>query len=268
MGLGRGRGPAPDFSMASELLRTVNLVKRFGQFAAVDRVSFTLGERQRVGIVGPNGAGKTTFFNLVTGYYVPDEGRILYAGADVTYAPAQRRVAMGLVRTFQLASTFDALSVLDNLVLALFSRLHSGSRVGRMLATPRRQYYHDPRVQDILQRFQLAPLQNRLVRHLSLGEKRRLEIAMAILSEPRVLMLDEPLAGLSEAEIRQVMDVLREQAGQRAMVVVEHKVSHLIGFVERLVVLHEGRVIAEGTPEECLRDPEVRRSYWRVGGEP
>ena len=254
--------------MTSELLRTVDLVKRFGQFVAVDRVNFSLGDRQRVGIVGPNGAGKTTFFNLVTGYHLPDEGRILYAGVDVTHLPPQRRVAMGLVRTFQLASTFDALPVLDNLVLALFSRLHGGTHVGRMLATPRRRYYDDPRVQEALERFQLAPLRDRLVRHLSLGEKRRLEIAMAILSEPRILMLDEPLAGLSEAEIQRVMEVLREQAGQRALVVVEHKVSHLLGFVERLVVLHEGRVIAEGTPEECLQDPEVRRSYWRVGGEP
>jgi len=258
--------PGAELSEA-EILKTVDLTKRFGSFVAVDRVNFSLREGEVVGIVGPNGAGKTTFFNLVTGYHTPDEGRVLYLGADVTHAPPQRRVALGLVRTFQLASTFDALPVVDNLVLALFSRLHSGSSVHRLLTTPRRRYYDDPRVREALERFQLVGLRDRLVRHLSLGEKRRLEIAMAILSEPRVLMLDEPLAGLSEAEIHQVMEVLRSQVGHRSLVVVEHKVSHLLGFAQRLVVLHEGRVIAEGSPEECLRDPEVRRSYWRVGGE-
>ncbi len=253
--------------MSEEILRTVDLTKRFGSFVAVDRVNFSLREGEVVGIVGPNGAGKTTFFNLVTGYYVPDGGRVFYLGEDVTRTSPQHRVARGLVRTFQLASTFDALSVVDNLALSLFSRLHTGERVARMLATPRRRISDDPRVQEALERFLLVPLRDRPVRHLSLGEKRRLEIAMAILSEPRVLMLDEPLAGLSEAEIHQVMAVLRSQVGRRPLVVVEHKVSHLLGFVERLVVLHEGRVIAQGLPEDCLRDPEVRRSYWRVGAE-
>jgi len=264
--VGRARG-VPEADLSAEILRTVDLTKRFGSFVAVDHVNFSLREGEVAGIVGPNGAGKTTFFNLVTGYHPPDEGRVVYLGQDVTHAPPQHRVGLGLVRTFQLASTFDALSVLDNLVLARFSRLHSGANVWGLLTAPRRRYYDDPRVQEVLERFQLTGQRDRLVRHLSLGEKRRLEIAMAILSEPRVLMLDEPLAGLSEAEIHQVMDVLRSQVGQRSMVVVEHKVSHLLGFVERLVVLHEGRVIAEGRPEECLQDPEVRRSYWRVGAE-
>lgn len=253
--------------MDDVILRTEAVTKRFGSFVAVDRVDFALREGEVSGIVGPNGAGKTTFFNLVTGYYLPDQGRVLYLGQDVTRATPQRRVALGLVRTFQLTSTFDALSVVDNLVLALFSHLHSGSNMRVLLGTPRRRYYEDPRIQSALERFQLEGMRHRLVRHLSLGEKRRLEIAMAILAEPRVLMLDEPLAGLSEAEIRQVMDVLRSQVGRRSMVVVEHKVSHLLGFVHRLTVLHEGRVIAEGSPEECLQHPEVRRSYWRVGGE-
>jgi branched-chain amino acid transport system ATP-binding protein len=254
----------PEAALSGEVLRTVDLTKRFGSFVAVDRVNFSLREGEVVGIVGPNGAGKTTFFNLVTGH-APDEGQVVYLGQDVTRATPQHRLALGLMRTFQLASAFDALPVVDNLVLALFSRLHSGSRVGPLLTTPRRRYYHDPRVQAVLEQFQLEGMRDRLVRHLSLGEKRRLEIAMAILAEPRVLMLDEPLAGLSEAEIHQVLEVLRSQVGKRSMIVVEHKVSHLLGFVGRLVVLHEGRVIAEGSPEECLQHPEVRRSYWRVG---
>ncbi|MCS7236485.1 MAG: ABC transporter ATP-binding protein [Armatimonadota bacterium] len=253
--------------MGPQILLAEHLTKRFGSFVAVDRVDFSLHEGEVVGIVGPNGAGKTTFFNLVTGYHTPDEGRVLFLGQDVTRASPRRRVELGLVRTFQLASTFDALPVVDNLILALFSRLHSGSDVRRLLATPRRRYYDDPRVQDALEQFHLSARRDRVVRHLSLGEKRRLEIAMAVLSNPRVLMLDEPLAGLSELEIHQVMDVLRSQVGRRSLVVVEHKVSHLLGFVQRLMVMHEGRVIAEGSPEECLKDPEVRRSYWRVGAE-
>ncbi|MFB3817658.1 MAG: ABC transporter ATP-binding protein [Candidatus Methylomirabilales bacterium] len=246
-----------------ELIRAENVTKRFGELVAVDRVNYLLRENEVAGIVGSNGAGKTTFFNLLTGYYPPDEGRILYRGQDVTQASPQRRIALGMMRTFQLTSTFDNLPVSDNLVLAFF-RAHRSASLGSLLFTTRKRYRDHPTIAECLHTFDLEAVRHRPVTQLSLGEKRRLEIAMAVLAEPRVLLLDEPLAGLSESEIRSVLAVLKRHAGRQTILIVEHKISQVEDFLERLTVMHEGRIIADGGYAECLRDPEVRRSYWRI----
>ena len=123
---------------------------------------------------------------------------------------------------------------------------------------------NDPKIVETLETFDLKDLRDRLVKNLSLGEKRRLEIAMAILAEPKVLLLDEPLAGLAESEIQGVLNVLRARVGRQTILIVEHKISHVQGFLQRLTVMHDGRVIADGGVEECLRDPEVRRSYLQI----
>jgi ABC-type branched-subunit amino acid transport system ATPase component len=128
----------------------------------------------------------------------------------------------------------------------------------------RRAHRSDERIAACLETFHLAGLRDREVRHLGLGEKRRLEIAMAIIAEPKVLLLDEPLAGLAESEIQGVLAVLRAHAGRQTILIVEHKISHVRDFVQRLTVMHEGRIIADGGYEECLRHPEVRRSYWQI----
>ena len=231
---------------------------------AVDRVDYSLRENEIAGIIGSNGAGKTTFFNLLTGYFRPDEGAILHKGADVTRMTPQQRVARGITRTFQLTSTFDNLSVTDNLVL-VFVRAHRRSSLAALLLNTCRRYRNEERVRSALATFDLERVRDRLVRHLSLGEKRRLEIAMAVLAEPEVLLLDEPLAGLADSEIRAVLDVLARQAGRQTILIVEHKISHVKDFVQRLTVMHEGRIIADGGYEECMRHPEVRRSYWQIG---
>lgn len=252
-------GPQAD----TELIRTTNVTKRFGELVAVDRVNYVLHENEVAGIVGPNGAGKTTFFNLLTGYYPPDEGTILYRGRDITRASPQERIAMGMMRTFQLTSTFDNLTVIDNLVLA-FYRAHRNPSLSSLLLTTRRRHSNEEKIAESLETFELQHARSRQVRHLSLGEKRRLEIAMAILAEPSVLLLDEPLAGLGELEIKGVLGVLRQHVGRQTILIVEHKISQVEDFLERLTVMHEGRVIADGGFEECLRDPEVRRSYWQI----
>lgn len=246
------------------LIRAESVTKRFGALTAVDRVSYTLRENEVAGIFGSNGAGKTTFFNLLTGYYPPEEGTIWFKGRDVTRTPARERVAMGMMRTFQLTSTFDNLSVVDNLVLAYY-RAHCKVSLLRMFLNTCRAHRNADRVVSALETFDLENVRDRQVRHLSLGEKRRLEIAMAMLAEPQVLLLDEPLAGLAESEIRGVLEVLGRQVGRRTIVIVEHKITAVKEFVQRLVVMHEGRVIAEGGYDECLNHPEVRRSYWQVG---
>jgi branched-chain amino acid transport system ATP-binding protein len=249
------------------VLRADAVSKHFGALTAVDRVTYQVRRNEVAGIFGSNGAGKTTFFNLLTGYYLPDEGSIWYKGADITRAPVQQRVAGGMMRTFQLTSTFDNLSVVDNLVLAYF-RAHCSASLVRMLLSTCRRHRKADKVAAALETFELGAQRDREVRHLSLGEKRRLEIAMSMLAEPEVLLLDEPLAGLAESEIRSVLDVLRKHAGSRTIVIVEHKITAVKDFVHRLVVMHEGRVIAEGGYEECMQHPEVRRSYWQIEAEP
>ncbi|HZN22682.1 MAG TPA: ATP-binding cassette domain-containing protein [Burkholderiales bacterium] len=233
---------------------------------AVDRVDYVLRENEIAGIIGSNGAGKTTFFNLLTGYFTPDDGAILYDGIDVTRLTPQERVKRGIMRTFQLTATFDNLCVADNLVLAYF-RAHRKSSLLHLLMNTCKRHRHDERIVRALETFDLGAVSDRLVKHLSLGEKRRLEIAMSVLAEPRVLLLDEPLAGLSESEIRSVLDVLRRQAGQQTILIVEHKISQVSDFLQRLTVMHEGKIIADGGYEETLRHPAVRRSYWQIGAE-
>jgi branched-chain amino acid transport system ATP-binding protein len=248
------------------ILSAERVTKRFGAVTAVDCVSYAVHEHEVAGIFGSNGAGKTTFFNLLTGQFAPEEGSITYKGRDITRATAQQRVAMGIMRTFQLTSTFDNLSVVDNLVLSYY-RAHRGPSLLGMLATPRKRLRDADEVIEMLEAFDLADKRDREVTHLGLGEKRRLEIAMAMIARPEVLLLDEPLAGLAEPEIRSVLDVLRRQLGRQTIVIVEHKISQVKDFVQRLIVMHEGRVLAEGDYDECMRHPEVRRSYWQVEGE-
>jgi branched-chain amino acid transport system ATP-binding protein len=250
-------GPGP------EILKASGVTKRFGALIAVDRVDYSLREFEVAGIIGSNGAGKTTFFNLLTGYFRPDEGTISYQGRDITRAAPRERVALGMTRTFQLTATFDGLTVVDNLVLAYFKAHRNASLIQLFLNTCR-QHRRDDRIVATLATFDLDAVAGRLVKHLSLGEKRRLEIAMAVLAEPKVLLLDEPLAGLADSEIKGVLAVLTRQVGKQTILIVEHKISHVQDFLQRLTVMHEGRVIADGGYEECLRHPEVRRSYWQI----
>lgn len=252
--------------MSTEIIKTVGVTKCFGALVAVDRVDYSLRENEVAGIIGSNGAGKTTFFNLVTGYYPPDEGSIFYKGRDVTRMTPQQRVALGMTRTFQLTSTFDNLAVIDNLVLVYF-RAHRDSTLLKLLLSTCRRHRNEDKIVATLETFDLQHVRDRLVKNLSLGEKRRLEIAMAVLAEPQVLMLDEPLAGLAESEIKVILEVLGRRVGKQTILIVEHKISHVKDFVQRLTVMHEGRVIADGGYEECLSDPEVRRSYWQIDTE-
>ena len=252
--------------MSTEIIKTVGVTKCFGALVAVDRVDYSLRENEVAGIIGSNGAGKTTFFNLVTGYYPPDEGSIFYKGRDVTRMTPQQRVALGMTRTFQLTSTFDNLAVIDNLVLVYF-RAHRDSTLLKLLLSTCRRHRNEDKIVATLETFDLQHVRDRLVKNLSLGEKRRLEIAMAVLAEPQVLMLDEPLAGLADSEIKVILKVLGRRVGKQTILIVEHKISHVKDFVQRLTVMHEGRVIADGGYEECLSDPEVRRSYWQIDTE-
>jgi branched-chain amino acid transport system ATP-binding protein len=252
--------------LPAEVIQARGVTKRFGALVAVDHVDYSLRENEVAGIIGSNGAGKTTFFNLLTGYFPPDEGTIWHKGEDITRVSPQDRVARGITRTFQLTSTFDNLSVTDNLVLVFF-RVHRHASLAQLLLNTCARFRSDERIAATLESFDLQDVRNRQVKHLSLGEKRRLEIAMAVLAEPEVLLLDEPLAGLADSEIKGILDVLARHIGRQTILVVEHKISHVKDFVQRLTVMHEGRIIADGGYEECLNHPEVRRSYWQIDTE-
>ena len=248
------------------VLESKSVSKRFGSFTAVDQVSYQLCRGEAAGIIGPNGAGKSTFFNLLTGLYPPSEGQISLFSQNVTNLRADQRVMLGVVRTFQLVSVFDTLTVLDNLILSVVRFNPDVGKKSRFVLGSA----HPPAVVDeclaALERVGIAQLAKEKTAQLSYGDKRKLEIAMGLALKPKVLLLDEPLAGLSDGEIIEVLNLVREVCKEITLVIIEHKISRIVDLVTRLSVMHEGKIIADGAPEIVLQDPMVREVYWGAAG--
>ncbi len=244
------------------VLESQSVSKRFGNFTAVDQVSYQLFQGEAAGIIGPNGAGKSTFFNLLTGLYPPSEGRISLFSRDVTNLRADQRVMLGVVRTFQLVSVFDTLSVLDNLVLSVVRFNPVAGKKARFVFGSAHPAAIVEECMAALERVGISHLAKETTAKLSYGDKRKLEIAMGLALKPKVLLLDEPLAGLSDGEITEVLDLVREVHKEMTLVIIEHKISRIVDLVTRLSVMHEGRLIADGVPGEVLQDPTVRQVYW------
>ncbi|HEY6001599.1 MAG TPA: ABC transporter ATP-binding protein [Anaeromyxobacter sp.] len=255
----------PEPSPGDIILETRGATARFGTFTAVDAATYTLRKGETVGIIGPNGAGKSTFFNLITGLVPPAAGTVHLSGLDVTGCAPHERVRRGLVRTFQLVSVFDALPALDNLVLAAIRADPSLARGRRFLLGSSRRPELLRACSAALEHVGLAAKAELPAAELSYGDKRMLEIALALTLRPRVLLLDEPFAGLSDVEIAEVLGLVRRIQGTLSIVIIEHKISYLVDLASRLSVMHEGRFIAEGKPSEVLADATVRQVYW--GGE-
>jgi branched-chain amino acid transport system ATP-binding protein len=239
-------------------LRVDGLVRRFGGVTAVDRVSFTLGPAERVGVIGPNGAGKTTLFRLIAGELRPSAGRIALLDQDVTRASVAGRSWLGLARTFQVSNLFGGLSVLENVRLACQARDRSRWRVWSRM---RRGDAIDGRARDLLARVGLAERAERRVSELSHGEQRQLEIAMALATEPRVLLLDEPAAGLPAVERARLRDLLTALPRSLPYLLIEHDMSFALGLTDRVLCLHNGLTVAFGTPDEVRADPRVQAVY-------
>lgn len=246
------------------VLMTKGLTKRFGDFTAVNKVDFKMESNETLGIIGPNGAGKTTFINLLTGFYFPEEGRVFSEGEDITHLSPARRVKRGIIRTFQLVHVFDNLSVFENLGLSFFRKRENKPFPLRMLFSTLKQPDIAEQVQESLEMLELDHLRGESVANLPLGSKKRLEIAMAFVSDPRIVVFDEPFSGLGDQEVDEVVDVLKKFMHDKTILVIEHKVSKLEEFVDRLAVMHEGEIICIGEVAETLNDPEVRRSYWKL----
>lgn len=262
-------GDQPDPSLAGVgpskkdiILETCGVTKRFESFAAVSGVSWSLRSGEAAGIIGPNGAGKTTLFNLLTGMFPPTGGSVRFRGDDVTRFSAHKRVTRGLVRTFQLVSVFDRITVRENLVLAIVPFANTTAKRTRF-------FFGKTDSQEIVamcdEALRLVGLEGKATRptfQLSYGEKRKLEIALALSLHPVVLLLDEPFAGLSDGEIADVLALIQRVKSKLSLVIIEHKISQIVDLVTRLSVMHEGQLIADGEPREILSDPLVRQVYW------
>ncbi len=243
------------------LLRTEELSIAFGGIKAVDSVSIDIGEYGLHAIIGPNGAGKTTFFNLVTGFYRPSSGKVMFDGKDITKLPIHKRCKLGLARSFQRESIFPRLTVYENIVSALL--VQRGLSLN--LVTPVTGLCKDD-VWAILEDIGLTELADTAASSLSHGDKKRLELGIAVGTKPRMLLLDEPTAGMSPEETMSTMKLIKKLSTEREMNILftEHDMSVVFGIAQRLAVMHEGKVFFEGSPEEVRANDEVQRIY--LGG--
>jgi branched-chain amino acid transport system ATP-binding protein len=244
------------------LLETHELTRSFGALRAVDGLSLKIEAGTLHSIIGPNGAGKTTLFNLLTGTLPPSSGRIVFEGRDITRTRADRIAHLGLARSYQRTSVFPALSLFDNVWVAAFATGKSWSGLGWRRAD------RFPRVAErarfALSDVGLAAKADVPAGEISYGEQRQLELAIALAAAPRVLLLDEPAAGLSPDDSRKMVALVRSLKGRYTIVLIEHKMDIIMSVSDRISVMYFGRLIAEGSPEEIQRNPEVRRAY--LGG--
>jgi branched-chain amino acid transport system ATP-binding protein len=248
--------------MSNLILATKNATKRFDGLVAVNAISYELNDGESAGIIGPNGAGKSTFFNLLTGYFKPDDGQVFYQGKEITNTPSYERVTQGIARTFQLVSVFDSMTVLENMMLA---RIRLGQNYRSKIKFFLKNVHHKELIDDCLQSLDTMGISDKAeekTSDLSYGEKRELEIAIALSLQPKILLLDEPFAGLSQVEIIHISNVIKELKGKFTIAIVEHKISKLMELVDRLSVINEGTLIANGPPDQVINDPRVRECYW------
>ena len=254
-----GRAAAPLASNDALVLRGVT--RRFGALRAVDDVSLSVSAGEKYAILGSNGAGKTTLFNAITGDFPPTEGRIEFFGEDITTLPPHERIRKGLRRTYQSSLLFRDLSVRDNVFLAV--RGVASGRFG--FGRPGPLHPSQRTTEDLLERTRLGHLAQTRVADLAHGQQRQLEIAMALAGAPRLILFDEPAAGLSPAERRELVVLLGALPSHIGYVLIEHDLDIALRVVERVTVMHNGRVLKHGTPAEIENDPEVQEIYMGRG---
>ncbi|WP_456082540.1 ABC transporter ATP-binding protein [Leptotrichia sp.] len=247
------------------LLKTTNLGISFGGLRAVDDVNIEIKEGELIGLIGPNGAGKTTIFNLLTGVYKPTDGDISINGTSTNKKTTPQIVALGVARTFQNIRLFKNLSVLDNVKLALNNSM-SYSTLSAVLRLPK--YWREERIAtdtalDLLDIFDMAEMANITAGNLSYGQQRKLEIARALATSPKLLLLDEPAAGMNPNETKELMNTIRfiRDKFKISILLIEHDMDLVMGICERLYVLNFGKIIASGLPEEIQNNKEVITAY-------
>jgi len=242
------------------LLRTEQLTRSYGSLLAVDKVDVVVRQGELRSIIGPNGAGKTTFFRLISGEVGPTSGRIWFRGRDVTGLAQHVMARLGIGKSYQITNIFPHLSVLENVRVAVQGHARSfdfWSRADRLSVVR-------DRAVDLLRTMGLAGKAEHLAAHLSHGEKRHLELAIALAADPVLLLLDEPTAGMSPEETDETIVLIRELAAGRTIVLVEHKMKLVMKISDRITVLHQGQVLADGTPEEIRANTLVQQTYLGV----
>jgi branched-chain amino acid transport system ATP-binding protein len=244
--------------VAEALLEVDGLAKRFGGVVASDAITLAVPKGELHAIIGPNGAGKTTLIGQLTGEIAPDAGSIRFGGTDITRAPAYRRSLLGLARSFQITSLFLDFTALDNVALAV--QAHAGHSF-RFWRNARAETGLREPARKALARVGLAERAATLVANMSHGEHRQLEIAMALATAPRMLLLDEPMAGMGPEESQRMVATLRELKGELTILLVEHDMEAVFALADRITVLVYGRVIASDTPEAVRANAEVRQAY-------
>jgi branched-chain amino acid transport system ATP-binding protein len=239
------------------IIEVENVSVRFGKFVALNNVTTKFEAGKLSAIIGPNGAGKSTFFNVVSGAFPPSSGRLKFQGRDITGLAQHEFARIGIAKSFQITNVFKQLSAHENVRVAAQMR---SSRY--QLLTPRaRMTALTDRAHELLARVGLAHLAERTAADLAHGQQRALEVAMALAAEPVLLLMDEPTAGMSPEETKVMMDLIVELAAERSVILVEHKMKLVMGICERLLVLHHGEFLAEGTPDEIRANADVRRVY-------
>jgi branched-chain amino acid transport system ATP-binding protein len=255
------RGDVASSALASNnALVLENVTRAFGALRAVDDVSLNVAAGQKYAVLGSNGAGKTTLFNAITGDFPPTSGRIRFFGEDITELPPFERIRKGLRRTYQSSLLFRDLTVRDNLFLAV-----RGIANGRFSMLRARDAHASQRATDeLLDRARLAHIGNEFVANLAHGQQRQLEIGMALAGAPRLILFDEPAAGLSPAERRELVTLLRSLPAHMSYVLIEHDLDIALRVVEKVTVMHNGKVLKTGTPEQIEGDAQVQAIY--MGG--
>jgi branched-chain amino acid transport system ATP-binding protein len=245
---------------STNALELRGVTRLFGALAALIDVSLTVRPGERRGVLGSNGAGKTTLFNCITGDFPPTSGTIRFFGEDVTGFPPYERIRRGLRRTYQISTLFPNLSVVDNVYLAC-----RGVSRGRFsFVRPGRNDALVHAAENLIQAVHLGDVQSRLVADLSHGQQRQLEIALALAGAPRFILFDEPAAGLSPAERAELIDILSSLPAHIGYIIIEHDMDVALRVVERVTMMHNGRIFKEGAPQEIEADPEVQELY--LGG--
>jgi branched-chain amino acid transport system ATP-binding protein len=245
-------------AVADAVLQINGLHKNFGGLVVTDGVTLSIGRGELHAVIGPNGAGKTTLINQISGLIAPTAGTIIFHGIDVTALPANRRAELGLARSFQITSVLPGFSALDNVALAVQARAGTSYR---FFGRADREQTINAVARAALAEVGLAEREQMIASHLSHGEKRALELAIALAMQPKLLLLDEPMAGTGHDESARLINLLRRLKGRFSMLLVEHDMTAVFALADRISVLTYGRIMASGAPDAVRRDPKVVAAY-------
>ena len=247
-----------DLTQNPVVLSAQGLVKRFGGITATNNVTLNLHQGARHALIGPNGAGKTTLINLLTGVLPPSEGRIMLEGQDISNLPPHLRVRRGMVRTFQINQLFDSMTPRETLALVVSQQRGLGGKWWQALGA---QPQVNRRCDELLEQFHLTSVMHQTTNVMAYGKRRLLEIAIALACEPRVLLLDEPVAGVPAGEREELLQTVAALPADVSILLIEHDMDLVFSFANRMTVLVNGTVLTEGTPDEIANDPQVKEVY-------